>query len=110
MPYTIIDRLYEENRALIMFLDDRKETSLHVSADSNFRKILLLSAASYFEHEITKILVECVSRHSHGNPVMISLLKKKAIERQYHTFFDWEGSNANKFFSLFGTDFKDSAG
>ena len=28
-------------------------------------------------------------------------------QRQYHTYFDWDEKNANKFFSLFGSDFKD---
>lgn len=27
------------------------------------------------------------------------------IERQYHTYFEWTGRNANKFFSLFGDAF-----
>ena len=38
---------------------------------------------------------------------ILAFVKNKAIERQYHTYFDWERSNANKFFSLFGTGFKD---
>lgn len=27
-------------------------------------------------------------------------------KRQYHTYFEWDGKNANKFFALFGKDFK----
>lgn len=38
---------------------------------------------------------------------IVSIVKQKAIERQYHTYFDWEGRNANKFFSLFGKTFKE---
>jgi hypothetical protein len=36
----------------------------------------------------------------------MSIIKQKAISRQYHTNFDWDKSNANKFFTLFGTEFK----
>lgn len=39
--------------------------------------------------------------------VLFSFLKNKAIERQYHTYFDWEGNNVNKFLGLFGQDFKE---
>lgn len=30
----------------------------------------------------------------------------KAVKRQYHTFFNWDGKNANQFFGLFGDTFK----
>lgn len=36
-----------------------------------------------------------------------ALVKTKAITRQYHSWFDWETSNANKFFAMFGQAFKD---
>ncbi|MDI6797732.1 MAG: HEPN domain-containing protein, partial [Desulfatibacillaceae bacterium] len=42
-----------------------------------------------------------------GNPLVTSFFKNKAVNRQYHTWFDWEANNANKFFSLFGSKFKD---
>ena len=29
------------------------------------------------------------------------------MSRQYHTWFQWDGSNANSFFGLFGSDFRD---
>ncbi len=42
-----------------------------------------------------------------NDELIISIIKTKAIKRQYHTYFDWEKStNANSFFSLFGEDFK----
>jgi hypothetical protein len=37
------------------------------------------------------------------------LIEQKAVARQYHTYFDWEGRNANRFFALFGTNFRDAA-
>ena len=33
-------------------------------------------------------------------------VQNKAVSRQYHTWFDWEKKNANKFFGLFGDSFK----
>ena len=42
---------------------------------------------------------------SGSNQAVIALIKQKAVERQYHTYFDWERRNANKFFSHFGDEF-----
>jgi hypothetical protein len=38
---------------------------------------------------------------------LCSLIQNRVIERQYHTYFDWEGSNANKFFGMFGSEFRE---
>ena len=35
-----------------------------------------------------------------------TLVKNKAVSRQYHTWFQWDGGNANAFFSMFGEDFR----
>jgi len=69
---------------------------------------LILSAASFFEHEITQILLNFISKYSNNNPKIFSFTKRKAIDRQYHTYFDWDAKNANKFFSLFGDNFMDT--
>lgn len=70
---------------------------------------MLLSAASFFEKEISDTLVKFASSHTGDNELIISIIKQKAISRQYHTYFDWDsGKNANKFFSLFGNRFKES--
>lgn len=108
--YSIIDKLYEENQVLIQYLDQQKETSLRSSVDAHFRKVLLLAIASYFEHEITELLIRRVVRKTENDVLLISFVKKKAIERQYHTYFDWSGKNANQFLGLFGSDFKDQVG
>src|SRR5262245_44428056 len=105
--YSIIDKMYEENRTIIAYLDERKEPSLRSNVDAQFRKVLLLAIASYFEHEITQLLVRRVTRKTDNDSLLISFMKKKAIERQYHTYFNWDGKNANQFLGLFGEDFKE---
>ena len=36
------------------------------------------------------------------------LIQSKAIDRQYHTYFNWKtAKNANSFFALFGSDFSE---
>jgi hypothetical protein len=82
------------------------EVSLRNTVSDIFRKTLLLSAASYFEHIISNCMLEFASERTRSDRLILSLVKSKAIDRQYHTYFVWEGSNANKFFSLFGAEFK----
>ena len=106
MSVSIIDKQYETGAALIYYLTDKKELSFTSEAENNFRKNILLSAASYFEKEVCDLLIEFAKSHSNNSELVISFIKAKGISRQYHTLFDWDKSNANKFFSLFGDTFK----
>lgn len=107
---SIVDRIYQENIALLEFLREKNELSFLVQFNTVFTKTLLLSAASYFEHEICRIIQTFIERKAQSNEYVISIVKKKAIERQYHTYFswkDWEQGNASSFFALFGETFKE---
>jgi len=104
---TIIDQQYENGNALVDYLKDQQQLTFFNEAENNFRKTILLSAASFFEKEISETVMEFAKSHSNNNELIISIIKQKAISRQYHTYFNWENSkNANSFFSLFGEDFK----
>ena len=52
------------------------------------------------------IIFDFVKRKSQSE-LIPNFVQHKAIERQYHTFFQWDGNNANAFFGLFGQDFKE---
>jgi hypothetical protein len=84
------------------------EISLSSSADDTYRKSLLLSIASYFETKLSRIVLEFVEDQTCDKHIVVSLVKSKAISRQYHTWFNWDGNNANSFFALFGAEFKES--
>lgn len=106
MGSTAVDSLYNEFRQMSLLFSSAGEVSLGVSLDNNFRKSLVLAAASYFEHRVTTDVID-FSRDSAGlSPLIPSFIKNKAVSRQYHTWFDWERSNANSFFSLFGQEFR----
>ncbi|MEW6380112.1 MAG: HEPN domain-containing protein [bacterium] len=107
MDKTIIDTLYEENQVLDEYLIRHDEISLRSNFDSNFRKTLLLSIASYFEYLIKNHILEFAEEQARAAEPLIEFLKNKAIERQYHTYFQWDARNANAFFGLFGSGFKD---
>ena len=105
MP-TAVDRLYEEFRDASEHLRSKGEISLGSAMDNNARKAILLAAASYFEYRLaTDVLSFCVEI-SGKNSLVPALVKNKAIERQYHTWFDWKKNNANVFYGLFGPEFK----
>lgn len=111
---TVIDSINREYKEIVNFLQDSKQPSLSSDVNKYFKKLLALSIGSYFEHEIQQILVDFVTQKTQSDIRVISFLKKKAISKQYHTYFSWgeqdnpdkPGKNANTFFSLFGDDFK----
>jgi hypothetical protein len=107
MKQNIIDTIYKENLELLNFLEERNEPSFNTQFNAIFTKTLLLSIASYFEHEICKMVQVFIEHKAQRDECIIAIVKQKAINRQYHTYFDWEGKNANKFFSLFGSNFKE---
>ncbi len=111
---TVVDSLQREYDSISKFLEESKETSLASDLNKHFKKILVLSSASYFESEIYQILIECITQKTNNDSRIVNFLKKKAISQQYHTYFSWgekneptkPGKNANSFFSLFGNEFK----
>jgi hypothetical protein len=103
---TAIDRLYNEATATIAVLQDHSELSLQVAASDNFRKVLLLAAASYFEDRVCNAVIEFVRERATGSALIENFVRNKAIARQYHSWFSWDGNNANSFFGLFGADFR----
>ncbi len=111
---SIVDSLYTEYVDIVSYLNANSQPSLSSDTDRYFKKIIVLSSASFFEHEIQNILITFVKVSTNDNLKIINLLKKKAIGGNYHTFFAWgeknnpdkPGKNANVFFSLFGDDFK----
>jgi hypothetical protein len=105
MDGTIIDKLYEDNTSVLTRLLEANEISMYSDLDGKLKKVLVMSAASYFETEIRSIIEIFVSRVSNANAAVIGLVKNKAIERQFHTYFSWKDRNANLFFSIFGEAF-----
>ncbi|WP_434130403.1 HEPN domain-containing protein [Methylocaldum sp. GT1BB] len=102
---TPVDRLYDESVSVIHTLGI-SEPSLAVAAGDSFRKALILAAASYFEHRVSSCVLEFVDERANGSGLVVAFVKNKAVSRQYHTWFKWDDTNANQFFGLFGSDFK----
>ncbi|MDE0446952.1 MAG: HEPN domain-containing protein [Spirochaetaceae bacterium] len=100
-----VTALYEEYGDLMRSLEAAGDVSAMSFVDSHFRKVLLLASASYFERELTDAVREFTEDVSGDDHVIVHMVVRKVIKRQYHTWFNWTGSNANQFFSMFGATF-----
>lgn len=103
---TAVEKLYNELKDASDILENGGEISLHVALDGQISKTLLLSAASNFETRLTREVLRFVKDFSEDNELLASLVESKAINRQYHTWFNWSARNANQFFGMFGEKFK----
>ncbi len=108
-----VEQLKSEYDALVEYLTTQQPSLLN-DLNKNFRKVLLLSAGSYFENQITTLLSDFVRAKSNNDERIVNFLEKQAISGKYHQLFEWGkqdkpeefGKNANKFFSYFGLDFR----
>lgn len=103
---TIVDRMYQEHNAVVQYLLASEELSFSITADTSFRKALVIAAASYFETQVIMIINDFVIETSSGNQALSSFVSNKALHRQYHALFDWNANNANSFYGLFGEPYK----
>jgi len=107
MGPTVVDRLHTDFSGLLAVLGTADKVSLRNVADENFRKALLMAAASYFERCMTDAVLDFVAEVTTEGHVLTWLIRNKAVSRQYHTWFNWEQKNVNSFFGLFGKAFQD---
>ena len=106
MSATIVDKLHDEFSAIIALLDAQNELSLRTSVDDNFRKSLLLAAASYFETRMVACVMTFAEEVAGAGGMLTEFIRIKGVERQYHTWFNWKENTAANFFGLFGIEFK----
>ena len=99
-----VERIYNELVSIEKILVEANSPSELVAFSSNSSKVMLLAAASYFERRICQD-IEMYGREVINLDHIPSFIAKQGLERKYHTLFQWEATNANKFFSLFGARF-----
>lgn len=100
-----VNQLFEGFKENYKLLIGKNEISFATEYKGQFAKILLLASASYFETKMTNVVLDTLDTKNCS--LTYNFLSKKALSRQYHTLFDWKGSNANSFFGLFGEGFKE---
>lgn len=104
MP-SLIETLKADHDSLRAVLLER-EPSLAISTESTMTKVLLLASASHLEQVLQDVLVNFFTQVTGGSALAVEFVRNKAVSRQYHSYFNWDGDNANSFFGLFGEDFK----
>lgn len=102
----LVAALYYEQQRVLRYLQDAGEISYAASLERALPKVLLLASASHLESRVCAILIEYFTELTGDHPGAVSFVRNKAIRRQYHTFFSWDGRNANQFFGLFGEQLK----
>ena len=101
-----VERTYQELESLKLHLSDSKaELSILSIVSSVDSKVMLLCSASFFERKLCDGIAQISSTGS-SKTVIRNFIINQAIKRKYHSFFDWNKNNANKFFALFGGEFK----
>lgn len=108
---TFIDTHFQEQKELVALLQEQGQLSFSQTVEAFLSKTLLLSVASFFESRITTAIADYAGRVSNADEALISLVRIKAIERQYHSYFQWREGNRSvaPFFGMFGSALKDSA-
>ncbi|SCL59849.1 hypothetical protein GA0070603_2898 [Micromonospora chersina] len=102
----MVESLYDEYERIVHHLRDAQEISYLATLERTFPKVLLLASASQAESRICEAIIRYFKEVSGRHSLAVNFVKNKAISRQYHSFFDWDRRNANKFFGLFGEEFK----
>ena len=95
----------EEHDDLVEHLRETNKVSWQSRVDEQFAKALLLAAASYFETRMTACVLDVFEEATAGSDALVSFVRTNAVARRYHSWFDWDKKNANKFFGAFGKDF-----
>lgn len=97
-----IERQYQDSKELFDYLIGKGEVTFATYIDNVYKKVLVLSAASFFESTISKHISTYAASVSGSDKRIVTLIESKVIERQYHTLFDWKANNTNVFWKLFG--------
>jgi hypothetical protein len=101
---SIVEKIISEYNETQSYLIEHTQLTILTNYSSNLTKVLVLSITSYYE----KMVTDLIHRVLNNNKIKIldEFLDQKALFRQYHTLFDWDRQNVNKFYSLFGDSFK----
>lgn len=105
-PQDPVLRLVEEQKEATAFLRTQGQESYAIAVERELAKLFVLSAASFFESRIVELVLHMTE--SLGDVRVTTLVRLKAIKRQYHTYFDWDQRKLGPFKTMFGDAISDS--
>ena len=100
-----VERIHEELLSMRQIISKAESPSDQSAFETMAAKTLLLASASYFERRICDTIEE-TARNAGTAEVFINFINKQALERKYHSMFDWGAKNINSFLGLFGEQHK----
>ena len=107
MTQTVVQVRVDEHRSLLAFLREQGQVSMANDVENDFKKVLVVSAASFFEKRIVDALHAFASK-AHDSR-MAEIMVSTAFKREkYSSMFQWTANNVNSFLALFGREFKAS--
>ena len=104
---SVVDSRVAEHRALLAFLHAHGEVSMASDVENDFRKVLVVSSASFIEKRLVDVLHSFASNAKDVR--MAEALINTAFRREkFSSLFDWGANNINGFLKIFGDPFKAS--
>ena len=77
-----------------------------VDTRSVFAKTMILAAGNWLERRTLHVLVDFANSVA-SQPTLAYFVKTRALDRKFHTLFDWESGKVNSFLGKFDTGFKE---
>lgn len=94
----------KDNQALNILLTTNVElASLYSGYNNLFTKSFVIACSNSFEKKWLDFLPNFLSGH---NPLTKSFIRTQAVDRKFHTMFDWKNKSAGPFYGAFGENFK----
>jgi len=103
-----VERIYGLFEEITQFLQKQNQPSFLITTQEFFRKSLLVTAASYLESCLCDEIIKFAQEKTDDNTFIVNFIEKKAISRQYHTYFNWKQispNSVNGFLGLFGDSY-----
>ncbi|MCM1960053.1 MULTISPECIES: HEPN domain-containing protein [Acinetobacter] len=94
----------QDNKALNILLSDNVDLASFYSGYNNlYTKSFVIACSNSFEKKWLDFLPNFLSGN---NPLTKSFIKTQAVDRKFHTMFDWKNKSAGPFYGAFGESFK----
>ncbi|MGR3976853.1 hypothetical protein FW754_04070 [Acinetobacter sp. 1207_04] len=106
--FSLIHDMYldysEDNKILNSILINHAElTSFYSGYNNLYTKSFLVACSNSFEKKWLDFLPNFLSG---DNPLTKNFIRTQAVDRKFHTMFDWKNNSAGPFYGAFGEDFK----
>jgi hypothetical protein len=102
----LISGIFKSCTVELQALSERHDLSSYLDVNQLVAKSMLMSCASFYEDEITRIVRSVLDAGHHTEPVR-KWLNETAVDGQFYKWFDFRNAkNTSNFLGKFGKEFK----